>query len=177
MVNQLGKFSPNLATLIQPLRELLNTWIWGPSQEQAFAQVKQELSQPTVLTLYDPERVSKISADASMYGLGAVLLQEANYDSSHGTRPLAEIPDDTTVWVTTENQHSPGRVAAHVDAPRSYLVQTPAGHNRAHRTESPDRKDPTAGAIYPKPYSFPYQLLYCPSRQTLNTIPGKGDVA
>ena len=77
--------------------------------------------------------------------------QKANYDSSHGPRPLAEIPDDTTVWVTTENQHSPGRVAAHADAPRSYLVQTPVGQirrNRAHLTirpdpESPDRKDPT----------------------------------
>ena len=38
MVNQLGKVSPNLATLTQPLRELLskgNTWIWGPNKEQA----------------------------------------------------------------------------------------------------------------------------------------------
>jgi len=32
MVNQLGKFTPNLAQLTQPLRELLGknaTWVWG----------------------------------------------------------------------------------------------------------------------------------------------------
>ena len=65
----------------QPLRELLSkesTWIWGPSQEQAFARVKEELSQPTVLTLYDPEKEYKISANASTCGLGAVLLQKTD---------------------------------------------------------------------------------------------------
>ena len=39
LANQLGKFSPNLAELSQPLRELLSTkraWVWGPNQEQAF---------------------------------------------------------------------------------------------------------------------------------------------
>lgn len=55
-----------------------NTWTWGPSQEQAFAQVKEELSQPTILTLYDPDKESKISADASAYGLGAVLFQKTD---------------------------------------------------------------------------------------------------
>lgn len=58
MVNQLGKFTPKLAELTQPLRELLSksgTWVWAPAQERASAQVKEELSKPTVLALYDPE--------------------------------------------------------------------------------------------------------------------------
>ena len=96
MVNQLGKFSPKLATLTQPLRELLskkNAWTWGPSQDQAFTWVKEELSQPTVLTLYNPEKESKISADASAYGLGAVLLQNTESDwkpVAYASRSMSE---------------------------------------------------------------------------------------
>ena len=78
MVNHLGKFSSRLAELTQPLRELLgkkSTWMWGPEQDQAFTRVKEELSKPTILVLYDPDAATKLSADASSYGLGGVLLQ------------------------------------------------------------------------------------------------------
>ena len=62
MVNQLGEFSSQLATLTQPLRELLSKnreWNWGPSQEQAFIKTKEELSKPTVLALYDPQKETR----------------------------------------------------------------------------------------------------------------------
>ena len=75
MVNQLGKFSPNLSDLSQPLRELLspkNAWVCGPDQEKAFSLVKQELVKPTLLALYDSQTNTKVSADASSFGFGAV---------------------------------------------------------------------------------------------------------
>ena len=79
MANQLGKFIPNLAEITQPLRELLCTsrvWTWGPAQSKAFTLVKEELSKPTTLAFYDSATLTKISADASSHGLGAVLLQK-----------------------------------------------------------------------------------------------------
>ena len=80
MANQLGKFTPNLAELSQPLRELLsskNAWAWGHSQEEAFKGIKRELTQPATLAVYNAKAPTKISADASAFGLGAVLLQQS----------------------------------------------------------------------------------------------------
>ena len=96
MANQLGKFSPNLAQITQPLRELLgkkSAWIWDTPHKTAFQKVKRELTEPTTLALYDPAADTKVSADASAFGLGAVLLQkqeESWKPVAYASRSLSE---------------------------------------------------------------------------------------
>ena len=79
MVNQMSKLSPNIAHISKPLWELLSSktsWIWTTTQEEAFTKLKEEISSPRVLALYDVEAKTKVSADASSHGIGAVLMQQ-----------------------------------------------------------------------------------------------------
>ena len=82
MINQLNKFSPQIAEVSKLLWELLSpkqVFVWTHVRVEAFAKVKQEAA---ALAL---EKEAKMSADASAYGHGAALLQK------HGSdwRPVA----------------------------------------------------------------------------------------
>ena len=76
MVNYYGKFSPNLATTLAPLYELLRqtkAWTWGSLQRKAFQKVKGLLKSNKVLTHFDDQLPLLLECDASPYGVGAVL--------------------------------------------------------------------------------------------------------
>ena len=84
MVNQLSKFTDHLADKTKPIRDLLsekNSWSWGQAQDKAFKQIKQCLISPPVLALYDTNKKTKITSDASSYGLGGVVLQQQDDDT------------------------------------------------------------------------------------------------
>ena len=79
MVNYLKRYSAKLTRLFEPLKPLLREemeWTWDFSHQDAFDAVKEELSRTPVLAYFDRKAEHVIQTDASMKGLGAVLLQE-----------------------------------------------------------------------------------------------------
>ena len=102
-VNQMSKFAPNLADVTKPLRDLLvkgNQWVWGEAQQRAFNEVKCMLTTIPVFALFDPIFDTILSADASSYGLGAVLLQR---QPEGVLKPVAYISRSMT---TTEQRYA-----------------------------------------------------------------------
>lgn len=84
LINYIGKWIPNMATLTEPLKQLLrrksarNADIrdsWGKSQQTAFCALKAALSDIQNLGYYNVDDKTMVFADASPVGLGAILVQ------------------------------------------------------------------------------------------------------
>ena len=76
LLHYYGRFLPNLADLLQPLNQLLQAnsrWRWTQACKQAFERAKQLLMTAPVLAHYDPMLPLKLAADASAYGIRAVI--------------------------------------------------------------------------------------------------------
>ncbi|PFX14801.1 Retrovirus-related Pol polyprotein from transposon 17.6 [Stylophora pistillata] len=79
MISYLKRYSAKLMRLFEPLRLLLREemeWTWDSSHQDAFNAIKEELSRTPVLAYFDRKGELVIQTDASMKGLGAILLQE-----------------------------------------------------------------------------------------------------
>ena len=78
LVNFVGQFIPSLATLSEPIRRVsgkTQVFEWGPEQKEAFRNIKRCMSDCQTLAHFDPAAPTTVVADASPYGLGAVLSQ------------------------------------------------------------------------------------------------------
>ena len=76
LLHYYGKFMPDLASLLHPLNNLLKSdtkWTWSDTCTRAFKQAKRLLVTAPVLAHYNPDLPIKLAADASAYGVGAVL--------------------------------------------------------------------------------------------------------
>jgi transposase InsO family protein len=78
LVNYLCRFIPNLADISEPLRRLTKkdaVFTFGKDQLDSFNKLKEVLSNHTTLGFFDVDAVTKVIADASPIGMGAILIQ------------------------------------------------------------------------------------------------------
>lgn len=78
LVNYVGKFIPNLATVSEALRHFTkkdSNFEWGLKQEESFETLKQSLTNDLTLGYYNVKNRTQVIADTSPVGLGAVLIQ------------------------------------------------------------------------------------------------------
>ena len=79
LVNYSAIFIPDLATVSVPLWEhTRKNYVsrWGKSEQKSFDELKKRLTIAEALGYYDKNVPTKVIADASAVGLGAVLVQE-----------------------------------------------------------------------------------------------------
>ncbi|XP_064653080.1 uncharacterized protein LOC135503433 [Lineus longissimus] len=78
MIRYLGRYLPNLATVVEPMNELLQKdreFSWGPQQGEAFRRIKALVCDSPVLAYYDVNKPTVVSSDTSSYGVGGMIMQ------------------------------------------------------------------------------------------------------
>ena len=81
MVAYLSKFIPNLSNKTKELRELIlkeTVWDFKEIHERKFDELKSTISNCASLKFFDPKLQTKITSEASKFGLGATLEQKFN---------------------------------------------------------------------------------------------------
>uniref|UniRef100_A0A1L8DIS4 RNA-directed DNA polymerase n=3 Tax=Nyssomyia neivai TaxID=330878 RepID=A0A1L8DIS4_9DIPT len=86
LVNYLSRFLKDCATVNHTLRELTRTdttFKWEEVHEKAFQELKEMISKCETLSFFDNLRRTRVIADASPVGLGAVLVQFDSKEIAH----------------------------------------------------------------------------------------------
>jgi hypothetical protein len=97
LVHFSARFILNLATIAEPLRRLTRKgakFLWEREQDDAFKKLKELMAKACTLAYFDPKATTKVVADASPVGLGAVLIQEQGKDQRvicYASRSLSDV--------------------------------------------------------------------------------------
>jgi len=97
LVQYSARFIPNLSTISKPIRDLTiknQNFTWGREQEKAFLRLKTLISSAETLAYFRRDCQTRIIADASPVGLGAVLtqLQDGQWRVvSYASRSLTDV--------------------------------------------------------------------------------------
>ena len=79
MFQYLAKF--DMSSVMTPMTDLLKSdvsWSWDKAQQASFDKTKELLTTTPTLSYYDSTKPTVVSADASSYGIEAVLMQSTN---------------------------------------------------------------------------------------------------
>ena len=96
MINYVGKFIPNLSNITKPFRKLIEKnidFLINDEHKNSLEKIKEILSTNPILKTFDTLKETKVSADASKEGLGAVLLQKHGdswFPVSYASRTLTK---------------------------------------------------------------------------------------
>ena len=96
LVNFTARFIPDLSTVSAPLRRLTKNgepFVWDQEEQQSFDELKKRLASAEILGYFDKNAQTKVIADASPVGLGAVLVQQQGEELrviSYASRSLSD---------------------------------------------------------------------------------------
>lgn len=164
------KYIENYAMIAKPITKLLHKnveFIWQETQEKAFEEIKQKLSQRPVLVLYDPNKQHRIHTDASKWGLAGILLQEEMTE----WKPVAYFSRQTTDAEARYHSYELEMLAVveTVDRFRNYLLGRPftiyTDCNALKTTMSKKDIVPRIGRWCLKLLEYDFTLLYRPGEQ------------
>ena len=91
LVGLSARFIPGFATTADPLRKLARKgehFVWGEKQEQSFQRLKSQVASAPVLAYLDKDMTTRVIADTSPVGLGAVLVEEKNGEAVLSVMPV-----------------------------------------------------------------------------------------
>ena len=94
IINYLGKFSPGMAEVCDPLQKLTLSkaaWTWNTSYQQLFAKARSLIKVDICMKFYGVTKPLYLEIDASGDGLGAALLQL--HDNTTCQKDM--VPDNT----------------------------------------------------------------------------------
>ena len=90
------RFIWDFSTKARPLHDLTKKdapWVWGTTQEEAFAELKRRFTSAPILAMWSPEAKTRVEADASGYATGAILSQLGSDEKWHPVAYLSQSMD------------------------------------------------------------------------------------
>ena len=79
MVHFLSSYLQDMHSIRRPVNDLIKdnaVWAWGPAQDEACVKMKTLVASTPIMAYYDATKSICMSADASSYGIGGVLIQD-----------------------------------------------------------------------------------------------------